>query len=255
MEQKMHQSVITKQFIMVQTVLITGAAKRIGRSIAERFAAEGWEVILHFNSSRKEAEFLSEDLRAKYPGRLFPIVQADLTQSTEAIVKLLDKLPEGIITLDCLINNASVFDPGLLGETDYQLLRQQMSVNFETPFLLMQKFCSRFGKGNIVNILDTRVVNNDSSYGAYSLSKKALMQATKMAALEWAPFVRVNGLAPGPVLPPPGKDASSLNAVIADTPLKKAAGLDNLTDSVYFLVSNSAVTGQVIFCDSGAHLL
>ncbi len=102
--------------------------------------------------------------------------------------------------------------------------------------------------------MDTRIVDNESSHAAYSLSKKALMHATTMAALEWAPSVRVNGVAPGPVLPPPGKDETHLHEVIESTPLQKRVELDNLVESAYFLTTNDAITGQIIFCDSGAHL-
>lgn len=235
-------------------VLITGAAKRIGRALAELFAARGWEVVIHYNNSAVAALDLSRSLQKQYRDRHFPTVKADLSDAGKSVELLLDHLPAPVKSLDALINCASVFEPSSLAETDYLLWRQQMVVNFETPFMLMQAFYKRFGKGCIVNILDTRIVTNDWSHAAYSLSKKALMELTRMAALEWAPAVRVNGVAPGPVLPPPGKEAAHLGKVIADTPLKRLVGLDDLTGSVWFLVANSAITGQILYCDSGAHL-
>ena len=129
-----------------------------------------------------------------------------------------------------------------------------MAVNFDAPFFLMQNYYNRFGKGVIINILDTRVVNNDSSYGAYSLAKKSLMQLTSMAALEWAPKVRVNAVAPGPVLPPEGKNERYFRKVVEGAPLKKQVNIDNLCKSAYFLTEIDDVTGQVLFCDGGAHL-
>jgi pteridine reductase len=236
------------------TVLITGAAKRVGKALAELFADRGWEVIIHYNNSERSARDLSLNLQKKYGDRHFPLVRADLSNPAKAVKILLQQLPQPLIGLDALINNASVFDPSTLAETDYDLWRQQMLVNFEAPFMLMQAFYNLFGKGTVVNVLDTRIVNNDSSHAAYSLSKKALMQLTQMAALEWAPDLRVNAVAPGPVLPPPGRDATYFEKVAADTPLNKEVGLDNLVESVWFLITNSAITGQVIYCDSGAHL-
>ncbi len=236
------------------TVLITGAAKRVGKALAELFGARDWEVVIHYNNSEVAAQELSLSLQKKYPDRQFPTVRADLTDVGKSIALLREGLPASVNGLDALINCASVFEPSSVAETDHQLLRQQMAVNFEAPFMLMQAFYKVHGRGAIVNVLDTRIVNNSWSHAAYSLSKKALMELTRMAALEWAPDVRVNGVAPGPVLPPPGKDAMHLEKVAVETPLKKVVGLDDLAESVWFLVANSAITGQIIFCDSGAHV-
>lgn len=230
-------------------VLITGSAKRLGKALAYYYAAKGWEVVLHFNSSISEAQLLSDELHAKYPERLFPLFQANLNEVVEC-EGLIDKIDH----LDVLINNASVFESGLLFETNEDLFRDQMAVNFNAPFFLMKKFYNKFKRGVIVNILDTRITSNDSSYGAYSLAKKSLMNLTKMAAIEWAPFVRVNAVAPGPVLPPDGKDANHFYKVIDETPLKKQVDIQNLCESVYFLTLNDDVTGQILFCDGGAHL-
>ncbi|MCA1745815.1 MAG: SDR family oxidoreductase [Bacteroidales bacterium] len=235
-------------------VLITGAAKRVGKALAELFAARGWEVVIHYNSSEVAAQDLSLSLKKKFADRHFPIVRANLLHPGHSVELLMNTLPAPVLRLDALINCASVFEPASLAETDYPLLRQQMTVNFETPFMLMQAFYSKYEKGCIVNVLDTRIVNNEGAHAAYSLSKKSLMELTRMAALEWAPKVRVNAVAPGPVLPPPGKGATYLDKVVADTPLKSIVGLDNLAESVWFLIANSAITGQILFCDSGAHL-
>lgn len=238
-----------------KTVLITGAARRVGKALAKRFALEGWNVVIHYNSSRDKALAFSTKLRQLFPKQIFPIIGADLSSGEETIIDLFDNLSKlDINKLDALINNASNFYPGSLKETDTSLLHNSFKVNFEAPFFLMRHFYLLYGYGSILNLLDTRIVDNESSHGAYSLSKKALMNVTSMAALEWAPSVRVNGLAPGPVLPPPGKDEVHLEKVIASTPLQKVVELDNLVESAYFLTTNDAITGQIIFCDSGAHL-
>jgi NAD(P)-dependent dehydrogenase (short-subunit alcohol dehydrogenase family) len=232
-----------------QIVLVTGGAMRLGKAMVRHFASMGWEVAIHYNSSSAEAKSLSDELQKHYPGRNFPVVQANLCEVVEC-----EALINNFDHLDALINSASAFEPGLLSETNKKLFRQQMAVNFDAPFFLMQRFNNLFKKGVIVNILDTRITNNDSTYGAYSLAKKALMSLTQMAASEWAPHVRVNAVAPGPVLPPEGKSAHHFTKVVEQTPLKKQVSIDNLCESVYFLTTNDDVTGQIIYCDGGAHL-
>lgn len=231
------------------TVLITGGAMRVGKELSRYFAGKGWEVVIHYNNSSTAALALSDELKTQYPDRSFPAIKADLGD-----ISVCENLMNTIGQLDALINNASLFEPGLLSTTDEVLYRKQIAVNFDAPFFLMKGFYNRFKKGVVVNMLDTRVTNNDSSYGAYSLAKKSLLQLTKMAAAEWAPTVRVNAVAPGPVLPPEGKDSSYFYKVVDATPLKKQVSIDNLCKSVYFLCENDDVTGQVLFCDGGAHL-
>jgi NAD(P)-dependent dehydrogenase (short-subunit alcohol dehydrogenase family) len=222
---------------------------RLGKSMVLHFASMGWDVVIHYNSSSTEAKSLSDELQKQYPGRNFPFVQANLSEIVEC-----EALINNFDHLDALINNASVFEPSLLSETNEKLFRTQMALNFDDPFFLMQHFNNRFKKGVIVNILDTRISNNDSTYGAYSLAKKTLMSLTQMAASEWAPLVRVNAVAPGPVLPPEGKSAEYFKKVVEQTPLIKQVSIDNLCKSVYFLTTNNDVTGQIIYCDGGAHL-
>ncbi|ASB47789.1 SDR family NAD(P)-dependent oxidoreductase [Alkalitalea saponilacus] len=239
---------------MRKTVLITGGAQRVGAALSRFFAQNGWNVVIHYNRSSDVARELSKELSGIYPEQYFPVVWCNLSEFPEKMIEFFNHLPQELNSIDVLINNASVFDPGVLSDTTPELLKSQMSVNFEAPLFLMQSFVNCFKSGVIVNVIDTRVTENSFSHAAYSISKKALMHLTKMAALEWAPDVRVNAVAPGPVLPPPGKTDDYLHAVIKETPLKKQVKLDNLSESVYFLVENDSITGQIIFCDSGTHL-
>ena len=101
-----------------------------------------------------------------------------------------------------LINNASAFEQGLITETAFDLLDRMMMVNFRAPFLLMRDFARLSGKGQIINLADTRITSNKSDYAAYSMSKKALWELTKMAAIEFAPDIRVNAIAPGANITP-----------------------------------------------------
>lgn len=238
---------------MKQTVLITGAAKRLGASIAYFLAKEGWEVMLHYNHSRDDAVKLSEKLKEEFRGREFPLIQGDLS-NVDAVMSLIERLPNSVESLQALVNNASIFDPGAIDETSPDFLRKQMAVNFEAPFFLMQAFKNTFGKGSIVNMLDTKIGKNEGSHAAYLLAKKSLAELTRMAAISFAPEIRVNGVAPGPVLPPPRKSADYLQEVIDKTPLRRQVDTFDIAASVSFLLNNPSVTGQIVYCDSGSHL-
>lgn len=239
----------------MKNVLITGGSKRIGRELALFFGEKGWNVIIHYNRGDYNAEELLHNLKNNYPTQKFYIVKEDFSSGATAANNLFEKIDALNIKLDLLINNASIFIESSLAETSSDIFSENAKVNLETPFFLMKNFYKSFESGVIINILDTRINNNYSSYGIYSLSKKSLAELTKMAALEWAPNIRVNGVAPGPVLPPIDKGSEYFENVVNKTPLKKSVKLDNLLNSVYFLVKNDSITGQIIYCDSGEHLL
>ncbi len=210
--------------------------------------------MIHYNNSRDYAVQLSGELRATYPDREFPALQCDLS-NPDAILSIFNRLPDNIRQLNALVNNASTFNSGRLLETSADFLRKEMAVNFEAPFFLIQAFVNTFGKGAIVNILDTKIVKNEGIHAAYLLAKKNLAELTRMAALDFAPDIRVNGIAPGPVLPPSRKGNDYLEDVIAKTPLKRKVAVQDIAASVSFLLNNPSVTGQIIFCDSGSHLI
>jgi len=119
----------------------------------------------------------------------------------------------------------------------------------------MRDFAKKCGKGLIINMVDTRITNNSGDYFAYSLSKKSLWELTKMAALELAPLFRVNAIAPGAVLPPVGKDNSYLEKISLKTPMKTPSGVISILKSVDYIIDNQDITGQLIFCDGGGHLI
>jgi NAD(P)-dependent dehydrogenase (short-subunit alcohol dehydrogenase family) len=239
---------------MKPTVLITGSAKRVGAAIARFLASTGWEVVLHYNYSRDEALGLSKELKEIYSDRSFPVIQCDLS-NIDAVLSLFGRLPEGIERLHALVNNAGTFHSGTIEETSPSFLQKEMGVNFQAPFFLLQSFRSFFNDGCIINMLDAKIATNEASHAAYLLAKKNLEALTKMAALSFAPSIRVNAVAPGPVLPPPRKSDEYLKHVIDKTPLKHKVDTADIAASVSFLLNNSSVTGQIIYCDSGLHLL
>ncbi len=238
---------------MTKTALITGSAKRVGREIALHLAANGWNLAIHYNSSGKAATKLLEELQETHPGAQFALFQSNL-QNPFAVETLIPEVVKVFGQLDLLINNASVFEPANIRETHFDQLDREMMINYRAPFLLIRDFARRVGKGVIVNLVDTRITSSKSDYAAYSLSKKALWELTKMAALEFAPEIRVNAIAPGVTLPPENKDESYLWLLARKTPMKKPSGVEPILKSLDYILENNHLTGQLLFCDGGENL-
>ncbi len=237
----------------MKRALITGASKRIGKAIAGFLAENGWSIVVHFNSSEKQAKELSETLQLKYPSQSFAIAKANLL-NTDEVAELVPNIISRFGEFDLLINNASVFNGGAIKETPDDLFEMQMNVNLKAPFILMRDFAKHCKRGNIVNLVDTRITSNRSDFAAYSLSKKALWELTKMAALEFAPEIRVNAIAPGVTLPPADKDENYLNSLARKTPMKKAGGVEPILKSIGYILDNNHLTGQLLFADGGENL-
>lgn len=238
---------------MAPQAFITGSGKRLGRAMAEFLALQGYDVALHYNQSAAEVNELADWLRVQYRGRLFPVVCHDLTNWKEA-GKVFEQLPEQFNQISVLVNNASLYQPSTLTSATHEMMEQNFAVHCFAPMMLMQAFNRLFEKGLIVNILDTKVNRNEFSFAPYLLSKKSLAELTKMAALEWAPRIRVNGISPGPVLPAVGADESRFEQVILQTPLKEAVEIDEIVQTLNFFIQNKHITGQIIQVDSGSHL-
>lgn len=240
--------------MMAKVALITGSAVRVGREIAHHLAGAGWDIALHYRRSATEIADLASVLKAGYPNQDFQTFQADLEsmEQGEGVIKqVIDRFGH----LDLLVNNASLFEPSSLKETSSDLLIRQMMVNFAAPFVLIRDFANMADKGLIINVVDSRITNNAGDYLAYSLSKKSLWELTKMAALELAPHFRVNAIAPGALLPPVGKDAVYLEKVAAGTPMKTPSGVISVLKSIDYIIDNHDLTGQILFCDGGSHLV
>ncbi len=238
---------------MNNTALITGASLRIGRSITEHLAENGWNIIVHYNSSDKEADDLCRKLVKKYPNQHFTPVQADFRNADE-VSGLIPKVVSEIGTFDLLINNASVFDSGYIRKTSLWLYENQMNVNLRAPFFLIKEFANSCQKGNIINLTDTRITSNKTNFSAYSLSKKGLWDLTKMAALEFGPEIRVNAVAPGLNLAPEDKDEGFLHRRAEKIPMKKPGGVEPVLRCIDFILKNKYLTGQLLFADGGENL-
>ena len=131
---------------------------------------------------------------------------------------------------------------------------RHLQVNAWAPFVLSREFARLAGRGKIINLLDTKIISSDRTHVAYLLSKQMLAALTSMCALEFAPNVTVNGIAPGLILPPPGKDDSYLEQLAQTVPLKRRGSPDDIADAARYLLQSDFVTGQIIYVDGGRHL-
>lgn len=235
-----------------KAALVTGGAARIGRAICLALAARGAHVVVHYHRSARDAAELTRLVRGR-GGKAWAI-QAAL-DSEKACSSLIRRAAARAGRLDILVNNAAVFHKDSLRGVTGDKLQAEFWPNLFAPMLLMRAFAERARKGKIINLLDRRITSLDTSCVPYLLSKKALAEVTRIAALELAPRITVNGVAPGAVLPPPGRGAKYLRDQAGPVPLNRQVRPEDVAEAVVFLLEHDAVTGQVLFVDGGQHLL
>ncbi len=234
------------------TALVTGAAHRLGRATALALAQDHISVIAHYHRSADEAHALVAQIREA--GGRANAVAADLAQPEQA-EQLFAQATALAGPIDVLVNNASVFFENQLTDFSYGALDRDIRVNAWSPLVLARCFAAQQESGSVVNFLDSRITGPDDQHAAYHLSKRMLFTLTKLLAVELAPGVRVNAVAPGLVLPPRGKGAEFLEQQRHANPLRRIGSVDGVIDAVRFLLRSDFVTGQVIFIDGGRHLL
>ncbi len=218
-------------------VLITGGTVRAGAALADAFAEAGAEVIVH-------ARTMPENPR-------YRVLTGDLSEPGTA-----ERLIAEAGQLDILINNASVYRRNPFQQESETEIRQQMDVNFFAPLALMKAFAAAYSgrDGVIINILDQAVYGYAPDSFGYLAGKQALAHATESAALAYAPDIRVNGIAPGPMLPPKGMEYSGMKQTMKRIPLAHPVALADFAAAALFLASNRSVTGTILMVDCGQHL-
>jgi len=232
--------------------LITGSAKRLGKSIALHLASLGYDIALHYDQSAKEARQLrSVIMKNNVRCECFSCDLSNENKTARLIPNVLKTFPR----LNVLINNASIFQKSDLKQADVSSFDRHFSIHVKAPFILSGAFADKCKKGLIINILDTNVVKNKTSYATYLLSKKSLHDLTLLSALAFAPKIRVNGIAPGVILPSKDTSANNLNPLIKTIPLKQKGRAFHITQAVQFLIENGYLTGQIIFADGGQSLV
>ncbi len=233
--------------------LVTGAGKRLGRAIAVALAEEGVQIVAHDRKALEEETNRTCDQVVGCGARTWKVI-ADL-ERPEEYENLVERALQDAGSLDILVNNASVFSPGGLNEITLPDLVRNVTVNAWVPLVLTREFARRVPRGKIVNLIDTKISGHERTHAAYLLSKKLLAEITQMSALEFAPNVSVNAVAPGAILPPADKGPEYLEGLATSLPLKRHGGPDDVVDAVLYLLKSEFVTGQIVYVDGGKHLL
>lgn len=244
---------IVMEDLLNKKVFITGGAYRLGKVMALAAARAGADVILHHGHSPEQALQTANEVRAL--GRQCWIFQVDLSVTSEV-----EKLAAEVMALSplfCLVNNASIFPPGGLIETDLATWQESMAVNLTAPFLLSQAFIRAHQsgtQGRIINLLDWRALRPGRDHFAYTISKSALASLTSATAIAASPDISVNALALGAILPPANEPQN--DSILNPVPLKRWARIDEFEEAFLFLLQGpSYITGEVIHLDGGRHII
>ncbi len=234
-------------------ILITGAARRVGRALALALATAGADLVIHYGRSKQEAEQTQAEIEKL--GRKAVILKADLENSREAVQLVSRALENG--PLFALVNNASIFEPLTWEKTSLQDWERNLRVNLTAPFLLSQAFARSLpaeATGRIVNMLDWRALRPGADHLPYTVSKAGLAALTQSLAAALAPQVTVNGLALGAILPP--SDGEATDKLIEKVPAGRWAELDEVAQALIFLLDGPAyLTGDILYIDGGRHLV
>jgi NAD(P)-dependent dehydrogenase (short-subunit alcohol dehydrogenase family) len=232
--------------------LVTGAARRIGRTLALRVAALGYAVAIHHRGSEAEANAVKAEVEAA--GGQAVVVAADLADMGMA-TPLIDEARTGVGPLTLLVNNASTFEDDRIETLTAGTWDAHMAANLRAPILLAQAFARQAPDGAlIVNLVDQRVWRPTPLYFSYAVSKAGLWHATRMLAQALAPRIRVNAIGPGPTLPSIHQSEATFAAEADRVPLKRRATPEEIADALAYLVDAPSVTGQMIAVDAGQHL-
>jgi pteridine reductase len=236
-----------------KNILITGAGVRVGRSLALAATRAGANLIIHYGRSQAEAVQTAEEIRQM--GGQVMLLQADLSDPTQ--VSPLIEQAQIFGPLDALINNASIFESLDWQTTRLEDWNRHLMVNLTAPFLLSQAFARNNPSGRnarIINLLDWRALRPGADHLPYTISKVALAGLTRSLALAFAPDIQVNGVALGAILPP--ADGGDLSAALRDVPARRWADLNEVDQTVLFLLTGPAyITGEILHVDGGRHLV
>jgi NAD(P)-dependent dehydrogenase (short-subunit alcohol dehydrogenase family) len=240
---------------MSKAALVTGSARRIGRRIALDLAAGGWDMAVHCNASRAEADDVAAEIIGM--GRRAVVVEGDLADASVPD-RLIAEAGAALGGLCCLVNNASIFEPDEAGSITSASWARHMDINLRAPVFLSQAFARALPtgeNGNIISIIDQRVWKLNPRFFSYTTSKSALWTATRTLAQALAPRIRVNAIGPGPALPSVRMDEEEFAKQSRLTLLGRGTTPTEISAAVKFILSQPALTGQMIVLDGGQHLV
>jgi NAD(P)-dependent dehydrogenase (short-subunit alcohol dehydrogenase family) len=236
------------------TALVTGAGRRLGRAIALDFASRGWRVGVHHGASSAEASELVAEIAAK--GGKAAALPADLAR-LDALAPLIEACAKALGPPTCLVNNAARYAWDTLSTLEGETWQAQLDVNLRAPIFLAQAFAKALperAEGNVINVVDQKVLRPDPDYFSYTIAKSALWTATQTMAQALAPRIRVNAIAPGPVLKSLNQSETEFEREVRATLLKRRVTVEDVTAAIRFLLDTPSITGQIIALDAGQHL-
>ena len=237
-----------------KNLLITGAATRIGKAIILHFAERGWNIALHYFRSSSEAIKLKKIIEQNSVKVV--LIKANL-KNPKQVEKILPLAKKKLGSIDCLINNAALFEKDDILNFTTKSWNYHMNINLLAPAILMKQFAKQASKksvSNIVNIIDQRIFNLTPFFMSYTISKSGLQTLTKTMAMRLSPNIKVNAIAPGPTIKSKRQTNKHFKNQVKSTLLKKSVQLEDICDSVEFLINNNSITGQIIAVDSGQNL-
>lgn len=239
----------------IKTVLVTGAAKRLGRAIALDLAKHGWNVAIHYNNSEADARNVADE--AKTGGARAALLKCDLSKEDET-ASLIARAAKELGPVTALINSASLFENDEWNTATRESWDAHLNTNLRAPFVLAQAFAKQLPAGEngaVINIIDQRVLKPTPQFISYSLSKAGLYWLTVTLAQALAPHVRVNGVGPGPTLRNVRQSEVDFAKQQQATLLQHGAGPEDICGAVRYLLEAASVTGQMIAVDGGQHLV
>lgn len=236
------------------SAIITGGAVRIGREIGRQLANSGVNICVHYGNSESEAKTAVEEFEGF--GVKATMVSADLSEPFPAAEKIFQHAKREFGNVSILINSAAIFESGTLQSTDEGNWDRHFDINLKTPFALTQAFAKQLGDqtGHVINIVDWRGARPVPGQLAYSIAKAGLVAQTKILAQELGPRIRVNGVAPGAILPAPGESATDFAEKSALNPLNTTGGPEDISNAVLYLLTSNFVTGEILCVTGGQQL-
>ena len=234
-------------------IIITGGATRIGSAIAKSLAGYDVDITVHFNKSKNLAQKLKVELEDL--GSKVHLVKADLNNPSE-VKKIIPYANKKMKGLDCLINNASMFEKDDLNNFTDKSFLKHMNVNLKAPALLIQSFKKivKNRDANVINIIDQRIKKLTPYFLSYTLSKAGLATLTETAAMKLAPNIRVNAVSPGPTMKNKRQSYKHFKAQWRSTILKRQVNINNICSLIRYFIESDSVTGQIVSIDSGQSL-
>jgi pteridine reductase len=238
-----------------KVAIVTGAAVRLGKAQALALAERGARLVIHYNTSASAADQVVDQVRSAGGDAI--AVQADLSQPNAAPA-IVEETVARFGQADILVNSASIFEPGRWDDTTEQSWDRHFDINLKSPFLLTQAFAKQVGRerrAHIVNLADWRAVSPGTGHFAYTLTKAALVAMTKSLALSLAPNIQVNAIAPGLILPPPGRGPEYLQVRAPKIPLQRTGTAAEIAKALLYLLDSDFVTGELLYVTGGEHIL